>query len=215
MSEAAQPMPDVSSLDAEDGKEYLRRIFSTHRKQQHPHTAGQHGESCRAFTEHALQAVGTASSVAAYVSVGAEPCTRLLLDALEEQGVRVLLPVLGPGLERNWAYFRGAEDLEVRAPGRPPEPGGEVLPAEAVGEVEALLIPALAIDRAGNRLGQGGGWYDRVVPLKQPEAHVFALAHPDELHSELLPAEPHDMPVEAVITSDEWFLLEGSAFSRQ
>ena len=148
-----------------------------------------------------------AQRVAAFVSVGAEPCTRLLLERLHEGGVQVLLPVLGPRLARCWGLFQGSEDLAERAPRRPPEPSGPTLPAEAVGQVDALIIPALAVDSAGRRLGQGGGWYDRMLPLRSPEAHTFAILHPEELVPGPLPMEEHDEPVDAVITAQEWFLL--------
>lgn len=152
-------------------------------------------------------------TVAAYVSVGHEPCTRLLLEHLEESGTAVLLPVLGPHLSRCWGYFRGIADLAERSPGRPPEPSGQVLPATAVADAEAVIVPALAVDRSGRRLGQGGGWYDRVLPLRRPEAPVFAVVHDDELVTGPLPTQAHDARVDAVITPDEWFLLEGSAFA--
>ena len=160
-----------------------------------------------ALTEHALEAVAGAEKVAAFVSVGAEPCTRLLLERLHEAGVKVLLPVLGPRLARCWGLFQGGEDLAERAPRRPPEPSGPTLPAEAVRQVDALLIPALAVDSAGRRLGQGGGWYDRMLPLRSPDVHTFAILHPEELVPGPLPMEEHDEHVDAVITAQEWFLL--------
>ncbi|SHI82410.1 5-formyltetrahydrofolate cyclo-ligase [Actinomyces denticolens] len=163
--------------------------------------------------EHALQAVEGMGAIAAYVSVGDEPCTRLLLERLEAGGREVLLPVLGPQLSRGWGRFTGIADLAERAPGRPPEPGGEPLPAEAVSDVDALLIPALAIDRAGNRLGQGGGWYDRALPLRHEGALVLAMVYDDELIASPLPTEPHDQRVDAVITPEQWFLLERSVFA--
>ena len=74
-------------------------------------------------------------------------------------------------------------------------------------------MPALAVDRVGNRLGQGGGWYDRMIPLRSPSAPVCALVYPDELVGAPLPVEAHDRQVDAVVTSEEWFLLKGSAFA--
>ena len=74
-------------------------------------------------------------------------------------------------------------------------------------KVEALLIPALAVDCDGRRLGQGGGWYDRMLPLRAPDTHTFAIIHPEELVAGPLPVEEHDESVDAVITAQEWFLL--------
>lgn len=213
MSTPAPVLPDVAFLEVSDAKDALRVTLREQRRHRHRHPVGHHDPTCEALTEHALQAVAGMGAVAAYVSVGYEPCTRLLLEELRSQGVRVLLPVLGPRLSRSWRYFAGSDDLAERAPGRPPEPSGQPLPPEEIGQVEAVLVPALAVDLAGRRLGQGGGWYDRVLPLRRPQAPVFALVYGDELVTRPLPAEPHDVPVDAVITPTEWFLLQGSAFS--
>ena len=128
--EPAEPavLPDTASLtssETEDAKEELRAILRSHRRSRHRHGEHGHNAVCRAFTDHALQALDGARAVAAYVSVGHEPCTRQLLDRLAERDIAVLLPVLGPHLARSWGDFHGARDLAERAPGRPPEPGGD------------------------------------------------------------------------------------------
>ena len=215
MSTQAHELPDTGRLDIDDAKERLRQVLRQHRRKRHRHPARSHDAVCESLTTHALEAVKGMDRVAAYVSVGHEPCTRLLLERLTERGVRVLLPVLGPHLSRSWAYYRGAADLAERAPGRPSEPSGRVLPPEEVERVDALLIPALAVDRGGRRLGQGGGWYDRLLPLRADGVRVFAMVHDDELVAGPLPTEAHDEPVDAVITPEEWFLLEGSAFASE
>lgn len=213
MTNPAPDLPDTGWLEVEDAKDRLREVLRAHRRKHHPHPEHGHDAACEALTEHALEAVEGLDSVALYVSVAHEPCTRLLLERLYQRGVTVLLPVLGPHLSRSWGTLKGIEDLAERNPGRPPEPSGETLPAEAVTGVDALLIPALAIDRAGRRLGQGGGWYDRMLPLRAEGVKVFALVNDDELVAGPLPTEEHDEPVDAVITPERWFLLEGSAFS--
>ena len=215
MSTQAHELPDTGRLEIDDAKERLRQVLRQYRRKRHRHPARGHDAVCESLTTHALEAVKGMDRVAAYVSVGHEPCTRLLLERLTERGVRVLLPVLGPHLSRSWAYYRGAADLAERAPGRPPEPSGRVLPPEEVERVDALLIPALAVDRGGRRLGQGGGWYDRLLPLRTDGVRVFAMVHDDELVAGPLPTEAHDEPVDAVITPEEWFLLEGSAFASE
>lgn len=213
MSTQARVLPDTSSLAVDDAKELLRRVLREHRAAHHRHPEHGHNDTCERLTAHILQAIAGMGTVAAYVSVGHEPCTRLLLQQLEDSGTRVLLPVLGPHLARSWGYFRGVADLAERSPGRPPEPSGEVLPAAAIADAEAVIVPALAVDRSGRRLGQGGGWYDRVLPLRSTGVPVFAVVHDDELVAGPLPAQAHDVPVDVVITPDEWFLLEGSAFA--
>ena len=207
MTTRALDLPDTSGLEVDDAKDELRKVLRSHRRTHHHHPSSGHTTACEALTEYALEAVAGAASVATFVSVGAEPCTRLLLERLHEAGVEVLLPVLGPQLARCWGRFQGVADLAERAPRRPPEPSGPALPAEAVREVEALLIPALAVDHDGRRLGQGGGWYDRMLPLRASGTHTFAIIHPEELVAGPLPVEEHDEPVDAVITAQEWFLL--------
>lgn len=214
MTPAARDLPVPTTTDMDDAKDQLRRLLRAGRREHHRHPEHGHDSTCQALTSHALEATAGMSCVAVYVSVGCEPCTRLLLPALAERGTRVLLPVLGPHLARSWGYFRGMEDLGTRSPGRPPEPSGPALDAEAVGQADGLIIPALAVDRVGNRLGQGGGWYDRVLPLRRSGAPVFAMVHDDELVSTSLPVAEHDAPVDAVITPAAWFLLEGSVFQR-
>ena len=207
MTTGALDLPDTGRLELDDAKDELRKVLRAHRRTHHHHPPQGHSADCEALTEHALEAVAGAQRVAAFVSVGAEPCTRLLLERLHEGGVQVLLPVLGPRLARCWGLFQGSADLAERAPRRPPEPSGPSMPADAVGQVDALIIPALAVDSAGRRLGQGGGWYDRMLPLRSPEAHTFAILHPEELVPGPLPMEEHDEPVDAVITAQKWFLL--------
>ena len=207
MTTGALDLPDTSRLEVDDAKDELRKVLRAHRRTHHHHPAQGHTADCEALTEHALEAVAGAQKVAAFVSVGAEPCTRLLLERLHESGVQVLLPVLGPRLARCWGLFLGGEARAARAPRRPPEPSGPTLPADAVSHVDALIIPALAVDCVGRRLGQGGGWYDRMLPLRSPDAHTFAILHPEVLVPGPLPMEEHDECVDAVITAQEWFLL--------
>ena len=126
MSTQAHELPDTGRLEIDDAKERLRQVLRQYRRKRHRHPARGHDAVCESLTTHALEAVKGMDRVAAYVSVGHEPCTRLLLERLTERGVRVLLPVLGPHLSRSWAYYRGAADLAERAPGRPPEPSREI-----------------------------------------------------------------------------------------
>ncbi|GAA4821556.1 5-formyltetrahydrofolate cyclo-ligase [Streptomyces ziwulingensis] len=156
----------------------------------------------RALALPELAGVGT---VAAYVSVGAEPGTRALLDALRARGVRVLLPALLPDHDLDWGRYTGEDSLtRVRHGGRMEllEPAGERLGPEAVTAAEAVLLPGLAVDPRGMRLGRGGGSYDRVLArLERADARpalVVLLYDPEILPR--VPAEPHDRPVDAVVT---------------
>ncbi len=151
----------------------------------------------------AIPQVAAARCVTLYAARPGEPGTGPLLEALAARGTRVLLPVLGTGLARDWAAYAGPDDLRERAPGRPPEPSGPPLGGDAIAEADVLLVPALAVDTDGTRLGQGGGWYDRALRAAPPGIPVIALTYAEEVHDALtepLPRAPHDRQVDAVAT---------------
>ncbi|MGA5407261.1 5-formyltetrahydrofolate cyclo-ligase [Streptomyces lavendulocolor] len=142
-------------------------------------------------------------TVAAYVSIGSEPGTRALLDALRERGVRVLLPVLLADNDLDWAVYEGAERL-VRARRGLLEPAGPRLGVDAVLEADTVLLPGLAVDARGMRLGRGGGSYDRVlarIVRSGLDPALVVLLYANEV-VERVPEEPHDHPVHAVVTPE-------------
>jgi 5-formyltetrahydrofolate cyclo-ligase len=149
--------------------------------------------------------VAGAHAVAAYVSVGAEPGTPALLDALRARGVRVLLPALLPDNDLDWGEYAGEGSLaRVRHGGRMDlfEPAGERLGPDAVTEADVVLLPGVAVDWRGLRLGRGGGSYDRVLArLERAGARpaLLVLLYDREVVAHV-PAEPHDRPVDAVVT---------------
>ncbi|WP_328299111.1 5-formyltetrahydrofolate cyclo-ligase [Streptomyces sp. NBC_00435] len=153
----------------------------------------------------ALPELAGARTVAAYVSIGSEPGTRELLDALRAAGKDVLLPVLLPDNDLDWAAYEGPGSLAgVAHPGkmRLLEPAGPRLGPDAVSGADAVLLPGLAVDRRGMRLGRGGGSYDRVLErLERAGAHpaLVVLLYDDEVVARV-PEEPHDHPVRAVAT---------------
>ncbi|MCL1869323.1 MAG: 5-formyltetrahydrofolate cyclo-ligase [Promicromonosporaceae bacterium] len=204
-----QPYPVTPGMEPSDAKEELRRAIRTHRLTRTPR---QRSQAAAAFADvlETIPALRDARCVATYASRAAEPSTDVFLERLAERGSRVLLPVLGTGLARDWAEFAGISDLRERAPGRPPEPSGPALGAAAVAEADVVVVPALAVDTHGRRLGQGGGWYDRVLPLVRDGVTVIAMVFPEEVYDGEalpLPSEPHDRPVGAVATPEGWRTL--------
>ncbi|MEV6779420.1 5-formyltetrahydrofolate cyclo-ligase [Streptomyces syringium] len=148
-----------------------------------------------------LPELAGARTVAAYVSVGREPGTRALLEALRARGVCVLLPVLLPDNDLDWGLYRGAGHL-VRASRGLLEPDGERLGPDAVTEADTVLLPGLAVDGRGMRLGRGGGSYDRVLARLERAGATPArvvLLYDEEVVARV-PEEPHDHPVHAVVT---------------
>ncbi|MGW1761292.1 5-formyltetrahydrofolate cyclo-ligase [Streptomyces mirabilis] len=182
----------------------LRRGFLAVRNRLTPYDLQ---ESAGALARRALELpeLAHARTVAAYVSVGSEPGTLALLDALHARGVRVLLPVLMADNDLDWGAYAGAGSLErVRHGGRMAllEPAGERLGPEAVQEADAVLLPGLAVDRRGMRLGRGGGSYDRVLARLEragADPALVVLLYDAEVVADV-PAEPHDRPVHAVVT---------------
>ena len=132
--------------------------------------------------------------VAAYLSIGTEPGTTALLSALAANGVQVLLPVLLPDRDLDWALAGGGV---ARAEHGLMEPCGARLGREAIADCSLVVVPALSVARDGARLGRGGGSYDRVLP--RTSGWVVALLHDGETVT-ALPTEPHDHPVDAVVT---------------
>ena len=142
-----------------------------------------------------LQMAGT---IAAYYSVGAEPDTHGLVYALWKRGSYVLLPVLRADGDLDWASYEGPDSL-VPGPRGLREPGEPPRGIDAVARADAVLVPALAVDRAGNRLGRGGGSYDRALARVGPLIPLIALVYDDELLDHV-PAERHDVPVRAAVS---------------
>ncbi|MGW1517598.1 5-formyltetrahydrofolate cyclo-ligase [Streptomyces sp. NPDC002287] len=186
------------------GKAALRRELLAARRALSPESRR---TAARALSRSALALpeLADARTVAAYVSVGAEPGTRELLDALRDAGKRVLLPLLLPDNDLDWAAYEGPGSLaEAAHPGkmRLLEPSGPPLGPQAVTGADAVLLPGLAVDRRGMRLGRGGGSYDRVLArLERAGAHpaLVVLLYDEEVVARV-PEEPHDHPVQAVAT---------------
>ncbi|MFJ7910050.1 5-formyltetrahydrofolate cyclo-ligase [Kitasatospora sp. NPDC096204] len=162
--------------------------------------AGERSAAAGALARHAGELAAAGDTVAAYVSVGSEPGTGPLLDALRARGVRVLLPVLLADNDLDWAEYAGPDALAPAGRGLL-EPVGPRLGPRAVTEAAVVLLPGLAVDRSGLRLGRGGGSYDRVLARLEragvrPVLAVLLYEH--EL-LERVPAEPHDRPVDLAV----------------
>jgi 5-formyltetrahydrofolate cyclo-ligase len=168
-------------------------------------TANERQAASRALVERVrdLSQLASAETVAAYVSMGTEPGTHDLINAMRNAGIRVLLPVLLPDNDLDWAAYDGAAALE-RTPRGLLEPNGKRLGPEAVTEAHAVLLPGLAVDGLGVRLGRGGGSYDRVLErLAAAETYpaLVVLLYAHEVVA-TVPREPHDHLVDAVVTPE-------------
>ncbi len=158
-----------------------------------------------AVTSALLRGLSGVRAVAAFCPDEFEPGHGRLPAAFTQLGTRVLLPVVADGdPELRWAVDTGR-----LAPGRYGlmEPLGPRLGPTAIGTAEAVVVPAVAVDRSGVRLGRGGGFYDRALVHARPGALLVAVVFDEEFVDEL-PAEPHDRRVGVVVTpSGGWQAL--------
>ena len=145
----------------------------------------------------ALPQVMTAQTILLFYGVGIEPDTKQLLAPLLAAGKRVALPRILPErqMEARLVGTPGRDALHI-GPLAIPEPS-EDCPLLLPEEIDLILVPALCCDRAGYRLGQGGGYYDRY--LRAYDGPTVALCR-ELVLQERLPREAHDWPVQALIT---------------
>jgi 5-formyltetrahydrofolate cyclo-ligase len=157
-------------------------------------------ERAEALADHAVAlAADVRDPVCAYLPFGTEPGSSALVERLVGAGHQVLLPVVpATGGPMDWAPFASTSDTAATAIGIR-EPTGARLGPAAVTRAGLVLLPALAVDLAGTRLGRGRGHYDRSLPLAAATTALVAVIDDDELVAEL-PAEPHDRPVTAALT---------------
>jgi len=153
-----------------------------------------------AIAEHLLdtEEVRRAATVAAYISVRNEPGTGALIEQLHALGRRVILPVLLPDNDLDWAEYTGADELAAAGRGLL-EPVGRTLGVDAIATADVVLCPAVAVDRTGMRLGRGGGSYDRALGRVPVGTFVCTLLYDGEV-VEHVPADVHDRRVSAVVT---------------
>jgi len=159
-------------------------------------------DEARSLTEHVAAAIDSDSTVCAYVPVGIEPGSIAMLDVVLARAGRVLLPVTGTTADNSPAALRWGE----YQPGRLLaagfgllEPAGPWLPTTAVQDASVVLVPALAVDRTGTRLGRGRGFYDRTLVHRDERARLIAVVRDEELLDDL-PREAHDVPMTHVLT---------------
>lgn len=164
-----------------DLKEDLRRRLRAQRKER--------------YAEHNLlhlldlPEISQASVVASYYSYGTEPNTTELNQSLIASGKKVLLPRIN-GETIEWVFWDGSED-SLQENGNFKEPIGAAL--TDLNLIELVLVPALAIDPEGFRLGQGGGFYDRALPLLKAWKHGVVYNFERMEHD--LPRDSWDVPV--------------------
>jgi 5-formyltetrahydrofolate cyclo-ligase len=143
----------------------------------------------------ALPEVARARTVLLFYSFGSEVATRRMIDRIRSEGKRVLLPFLEGGVIEA-AEVRPGDGLVATGYGpREPARRAPVEPAD----VDVVVAPGLAFDRAGRRLGYGGGYYDRYFDRLRPDAVRVGIAFSVQLVDEV-PAGRRDRRVQIVVT---------------
>lgn len=179
------------------------------RRQQLNHT--EQAQAAKLLAEQLMQldAVKQADCIAAYHSFGAELDTAPLLAALLASAKQVCLPVLHPFAPGHLLMLRYDQHTPMRMNAygiaEPILDCREVIP---MAQIDCLLTPLVGFDNAGNRLGMGGGFYDRTLAGWShglyPQLEVLGLAH-DCQHVPHIPVAPWDVPLPAVVTpSKHW-----------
>ena len=207
------------TLPPEDAKAVLRDQVRARRRAHDDHARAeveaQLAVRVGAIPEIAALVADPASGcVAAYASYGTEPGTGRLRGLLELAGVRVVLPVIRGDGGLDFAWDTGTVDSGSVSPGVP-EPTGPIAASGLDGLValacRVALVPALAVDLQGNRLGKAGGYYDRLLAnLHRLDAGsrplLVAVVHDDDVVGSV-PTEAHDVAVDAVLTPSRYLVL--------
>jgi 5-formyltetrahydrofolate cyclo-ligase len=174
---------------------------------------GARADEARSLAKHVNAVVDSGGTVCAYVPVGAEPGSIEMLDVLLQRANRVLLPVARTTADDSpvalqWGEYRPGQLVAARFGLL--EPAGPWLPATALAEASVVLVPALAVDCTGVRLGRGRGFYDRTLVSRNPHARLVAVIRDEELLEEL-PHEPHDVPMTHALTPGRGLVELGTA----
>jgi 5-formyltetrahydrofolate cyclo-ligase len=188
----------------------LRRTLKA---QRHNRSTAERDQVGRAIAAVGLELprLRRADCVAVYASLPEEPGTALLRAGLRELRIRVLLPVIGddPGSRQlDWAEDHG--ELTTSGVLNLLEPTGRRFGPAEIGQAQVVLVPALAVDTTGTRLGRGGGYYDTALTQADPQALLLALVHDQEVldaETTPIPREPHDLAVHGVITPTRWMFF--------
>lgn len=155
----------------------------------------------------AAQAIRTADTVAAYLAFDGEPDLRFTLTQLHRRGTTVVMPVL-PAKRGATLAFR------QWSPATPLQPNhlGISEPVQSthvsLESIDVMLMPMVAYDTSGSRLGMGAGWYDRTLGNHKDRPLLAGVAWSLQC-SPTVPIDPWDIPLDAVVTEEGWFTCTG------
>lgn len=151
--------------------------------------------------------------VAMTIQFGTEPDTDPAMHAFYDEGVEIWVPISHADRSMSWVQWGPDVPMEQSSLGPIQEPVGERFGPEAVADADVIVVPALAVDSAGYRLGKGGGYYDRFLAalpdlterLPYLVTPVFDYEFVDA-DAGAFPVDEHDLPVQAVVTAETGLL---------
>ena len=180
----------------------LRQQLRQHiRKTRQNLTALQQQQAAQRITQQALSFIEQhqARNIALYLAVDGEIATQPLIEQLWQQGKNVYLPVLHPFCKGHLLFLHYLPDTPMKQNKygifEPHLNVQNVLPLE---QLDVIFTPLVAFDKQGNRLGMGGGFYDRTLQNSQRRFITVGLAHQCQ-QVETLPIESWDIPLEHIL----------------
>jgi len=188
---------DSGATSISEAKQALRRSM----RQVRGSIVDRHGRTTRMWANagHVCDAVeaavGRPLCVLAFVGVGNEPDTSALIALLHLRGHSVLLPRM-EGEHLVAVTHTAGDELRSGAYGIPEPTGPSVEPDT----IDLVIVPGLAFTADGRRLGQGGGFYDRFLPLVRPDCVTCGVGFAEQIVDDL-PLEPHDRPLRMLLTA--------------
>ncbi|MBO3130149.1 5-formyltetrahydrofolate cyclo-ligase [Dermatophilus congolensis] len=206
MTTTPRPTPLTAAAGALDAaKKRERRLRLATRHQNHGPDSPTRAQEAEALATAALTLARNhapeAGRIASFISTDDEPPTHSLNATLTAAGYDVITPVTNDDMTLNWLPYDPNTPPAVRTRDLTDTQRAALLGPEAITSAPLLLIPGIAVDLKGNRLGHGGGCYDRTLTTKHPEATVIVVLHEGEISTTPLPHGRFDQPVNGILTA--------------
>ena len=197
------------TADFQQRKKQIREEAHTRRNQQ-PDKEALSQQICAAFV--ALPEYAAAKTVMFYVDVRSEVRTRDYLATALRHDKRIVVPYCVEG-ELELFDLTSMDELAVGMYRiLAPRPELRALPEKRVGveELDLIVVPGVAFDREGGRMGHGFGYYDKLLQHARPDAPLVALAFECQLFPEI-PTAAHDIFMDRILTENAIYQGKGRA----
>lgn len=179
-------------------KRAIRSEVRSRRDEMPPEERGRASDLIRERSLREIERLDHAGTVMVYWSFGSEVTTEGLIEALIRSGRKVAMPRVTDGELEPRAYRPGDAVSETTFGAKEPV-GGEVLHPD---DIDVIVVPGLAFDRRGYRVGYGGGFYDRLLSRTRPDAVRMGFCFAIQV-VERVPSGSFDLPVDMIVTESE------------